>query len=124
MRALLRWPAFLCMGFIYWLSSLEPGEIPGTPVPHLDKVVHALLYALLLLCFHPPPKARCEPVKWLPYAVAASLVYAVCDELHQSWVPGRTPEILDLLADAAGVGGAAGLARTRWLRRLAYRILA
>jgi len=32
-----------------------------------------------------------------------SLVYAILDELHQFFVPLRTPDIMDLLVDSAGI---------------------
>ena len=42
----------------------------------------------------------------LPWAIGA--LYAVSDELHQSFVPGRSCELRDMLIDACGV--AAGVA--------------
>ena len=35
--------------------------------------------------------------------LAVGWAYAVLDEWHQSFVPGRNPDIADWLADAAGV---------------------
>ena len=55
--------------------------------------------------------------------MVALAVFALTDELHQAWVPGREPEVLDLLADAIGILLGALLARGRWLQSLAYRIL-
>ena len=40
-------------------------------------------------------------------AIAAwgiATAYGVTDEYHQSFVPGRTPDVADVLADAAGAG--------------------
>ncbi len=31
------------------------------------------------------------------------LMYAISDELHQALVPGRSPDIFDIMADMAGV---------------------
>lgn len=33
---------------------------------------------------------------------ALALLYALSDEFHQSFVPGRHPDVLDILTDAAG----------------------
>ena len=38
---------------------------------------------------------------WIPWAAGA--VYAVTDELHQAFVPGRSCELRDMLIDACGV---------------------
>ena len=36
------------------------------------------------------------------WAVLLAVVYGATDEWHQSFVPGRTPELRDLFADAVG----------------------
>ncbi len=42
--------------------------------------------------------------RWLKYFLAATvcLVYAVSDEIHQAFVPGRGPQITDVFLDFAG----------------------
>lgn len=58
-------------------------------------------------------------------AFAGAVLYGVTDEWHQSFVPGRQPDILDIATDA--IGAATGLfvidriTRTRWLGRLIPR---
>ena len=37
-------------------------------------------------------------------AFAAAVWFAVTDEIHQAWVPGRTVDTMDFIADAAGAG--------------------
>ena len=73
-------------------------------------------------------------------AAALAAVYGVSDELHQSFVPGRTADGADVVADAVGAvlgagagtwtlaaldrwarGAGAHLALARWLRRPASR---
>ncbi len=49
---------------------------------------------------------------WIPWAIGA--VYAVSDEIHQYFVPGRSCEVRDMIIDACGV--AAGVAIV-WYRR-------
>jgi len=57
-----------------------------------------------------------EPLRVPPVllALTAVLVFALLDELHQAFVPGRQPSLRDILSDL--VGGAAGI--------LAYRLVA
>ena len=109
---------------IHYLSSLEPAELaaPVLPVPHADKGVHAVLFALLLCSFRAWRGWRRTPVEWLPGACAACLVVAGGDEWHQSFVPGRQSDVADFLADAVGIGLAAGV-WAHWSRARAHRRL-
>ncbi len=45
-------------------------------------------------------------------------LYAVTDELHQAFVPGRTPSVGDWVADAMGaaLGAVVALGVARWAR--------
>lgn len=49
--------------------------------------------------------------RWM-LAFALAVLYGVSDEWHQSFVPGRTPDILDVLIDA--LGAACGLIVIGW----------
>ena len=53
--------------------------------------------------------------KHLLYAWTAGVLYAVSDEVHQHFVPGRSCEIRDILIDAAGV--AAGILCMKVIQR-------
>lgn len=41
-------------------------------------------------------------IKSFVYGVAVCMIYAVIDEIHQMYVPGRTPLVTDVLIDTAG----------------------
>lgn len=56
----------------------------------------------------PPPRRRAFALSF-----AMALAYAVSDELHQSLVPGRGGEIVDVGYDVAGIAAALGFI---WLR--------
>ncbi|PZA07390.1 VanZ family protein [Meiothermus sp. PNK-Is4] len=81
------------MGGIFYLSS-QSGERVGIPSPW-DKFVHAGVYGLLgwLLA-----KGSGSP-RW---GWAIAVAYGLSDEFHQSFVPGRQADVLDLLADSVG----------------------
>ena len=85
-------------------------------------VLIATVYAALLSCFRGWRGWRREPREWLPGAIAASLVAAAGDEWHQGAVPGRSPDLLDLLADSLGIALAA-FAWACWARRPRHRSL-
>ena len=46
--------------------------------------------------------------KMAVYSLAFSVIFAVTDEIHQAFVPGRGPALKDVLLDA--VGAALGIA--------------
>jgi VanZ family protein len=111
----MRWaPALLWMLVLFFSSGT-----PGSQVPHfgsLDYFVkkggHILGYAVLGLLYRralgPNGGAglRSSGTAWL-----LAVAYAMADEFHQSFVPGRHPALLDVLWFDGG-GAALGL----WLR--------
>lgn len=103
----------LAIGIFLESSSSDIGSmLPNLP-PGSDKVVHAFSYALLSACL---TLATARP----SVAVAGASLYGLSDEFHQSFVPGRTPDVFDLVADVGGaVIGALCVVFLR--RRLARR---
>jgi VanZ family protein len=73
-------------------------------VPHLDKVGHAAAFAVLAILAS-VVISQFRPVAFRGLlAVALGLaVYAGLDEYTQGWVPLRTPDPLDWMADVAGI---------------------
>ncbi len=69
-----------------------------------DKVHHTYLYAILgLLTFRALSRWPSPISKWaFLAAIAFNLLYGASDEWHQSFVPNRTPDFFDWLADGAG----------------------
>jgi VanZ family protein len=88
---------------IFVMSSIpDIGPLPGDIS---DKTGHSTAYAVLaLLVLYALADGRVAAVTlrtMLLAAVIASL-YGVTDELHQRFVPGRSPDLLDVRADALG----------------------
>ena len=111
-RSLLLWlPLFLYSGLIFYLSSRPgPRRLP-TALPHRDKVFHVLAYAVwgglfAWAALRTWPGLRLGRVVVL--AGLAGALYGLSDEIHQSLVPSRAADGLDLLADAAGAFLGAG----------------
>ncbi|OSM04326.1 putative VanZ family protein [Magnetofaba australis IT-1] len=92
----------LLSGVIFHLSS-GPITAPMPPIPHIDKAIHASIYALLAisaaLCARHLFTALTRPEWW--GALYAAL-YGASDEWHQTFVPSRYADIWDWLADVAG----------------------
>lgn len=110
-RVLRTLPALAWAAGIWWLSSTPDDGATWLAIswldgPGLDKVAHAGLFGVLAALLR---LAGASPLA----AVAAAIGWGVVDEIHQSFVPGRTPELGDLLADA--VGAVAAVLAVRWL---------
>ena len=104
-------PVIIQMAIIFGASSLsDPGPLPGGMS---DKGGHLIGYVILsVLLLRALSRGRIAGVTWRTalLAILGSTLYGVSDELHQSFVPGRTPDVYDVMADAAGgcVGSALG----------------
>lgn len=98
----------MLMGLIFYLSAQSD---PGPDLPGFGGVIaHFLEYALLAALWTWALAPQLEH-RALGVAAAITFVYALSDEYHQSLVPGRDSDPLDLLVDAAGI--AVGLALSR-----------
>ena len=88
---------------IYYLSSQPMPDI-DLGFSHQDKLLHLGAYGLLGMLLlgsmarHPDGY---RPRQVLLAAVLAAL-YGCSDEWHQSFVPGRMVDVLDLIADSIG----------------------
>lgn len=98
------------MAAIFVLSAQsDPGADPGAVgriLAHAGEF--AVLTALWSWALWPSLGPRATVV-----AVGVSLAYAVADELHQSFVPGRDSDPLDVVVDAIGISVAVFLIRRR-----------
>ena len=104
-QPLSRWlPVVLWAAVIFAFSSVpDLGTGLGTWDFVLRKLAHAAEFAVLGLLLV-RALGRPWPAFWLGAA------YAVTDELHQSFVPGRVGSPLDVAIDAAGVAVGVALA--------------
>lgn len=107
-------PLIAWMGLIFYLSAQ-----PDFPHPEVDwarKVfsngAHLFVFGVLAVLWARALGARRRDL-WI--ALALTVLYALSDEFHQAFVPGRTPDPLDVLVDA--LGAAVGLALWRWRQR-------
>jgi VanZ family protein len=108
------------MALIFFASSVPGDEIT---IHVWDKLLHLTVYAALGVCFLiPMADGRWANVgiKSAALAVALSLLYGMVDEFHQSFTPDRTPDAMDLLADA--LGASIGVTAIVLLRALDRRL--
>ncbi|WP_193771115.1 VanZ family protein [Candidatus Magnetaquicoccus inordinatus] len=109
------WPLLL-LGYsalIYSLSS-APILLPGPGFPLKDKLLHFLGYALLAaLAWQSGRSWQLRASSWYAWGYAA--LYGISDEWHQYYVPGRSAEVADWLADS--LGAACVVALLAWRER-------
>lgn len=110
---------------IFFIS--EESEPPQPPItfPGLDKLEHALAFgilgALAYLALGVRRREGRPDFRPILLAVLVVTLYAVFDELHQSFVPGRDPSFYDGLADAGGAVLAVTLVWKLFKRALSRR---
>ena len=96
-------PAFLYYSLIFSFSS-QSIDLKAD-IPFIDKVIHLIEFAILgfLLSFgcFLSLKYRLKVKAYMTF-LSGTLLGAL-DELHQYFVPGRSTEILDWIADVLGV---------------------
>lgn len=106
-RLFLWGPVVLQMALIFAASSIpDLGPLPGGVS---DKYGHSIGYAILgALLLRAMAQGQLRGVTWGRAAavVVLATMYGVSDEFHQWFVPGRTPDVFDVMADAAGASGA------------------
>jgi VanZ family protein len=110
-------PALVWMAIIFAFSSRHGGGTLGTAEVVLRKLGHAAGYLVLTLLLLRALR-RSGVAGALPLALAGALAYAVSDEWHQSFVPGRSGAARDVAIDGIGVGLAALVATRTRLRQL------
>lgn len=95
----------LIAGMIFLASSRSRVAAPDLHILPVDKVAHFGIYGLLgtLLC------RTGRDWRAGMWAVLGASVFGVSDEFHQSFVPGRSVDVLDWAADTLGAALAVSL---------------
>ena len=113
-----RWRPPLAWAGVILVATSWPSSSLGNQVTGADKVAHLGLYGVLgflvaraLLL----PRRRVVMVA----ALAWITVFAMLDEVHQHWIPGRDASIADWAADV--LGATLGLLAATYLFSLAPR---
>lgn len=109
----------------YTEAYLQDANVPIRKLAHMfEFAVLAVLYQTALVgSLMPPREAEQERVaeqksenslKNYLFAFALAVLYALTDEWHQAFVPGRSASLLDSGVDA--IGALVGLSAVYWLR--------
>jgi len=105
-----RYPALvlLWMGLIFCLSSIPHLSIDGLGDIGNQisrKSIHIIVYGILMfLIWHSFPRLDKELYKKIALFGFLALAFAVSDEFHQAFVPGRCGNVKGFLFDFMGIG--------------------
>ena len=94
-------PVVLYMAAIFYVSSLPQPPMPPSP----DKPWHAIAYlgfAVVVVRAIAGGLPRRVDGRIAGLAIAIAVTYAATDEVHQLFVPGRSADVADWIADTAG----------------------
>ncbi len=103
------------MAILFAASSQAAVEAPPL-FPGIDKLMHMGAYAVLGLLFLFSIRNWRKRLTWKTVALVtlAVTLYGITDEFHQSFVPGRHPDLADVMADALGGFLAVTVVKIRW----------
>jgi VanZ family protein len=116
-------PLFLWTFLIFFGSSLPPAQASDNGLIDfaVHKLAHLLEYGILYLLYYKSVVGNIwekRPDK-IFQALLFVAVFGAADEYHQSFVPGRSPRVADVIIDF--LGGLSGLFVWWSLRRLAQK---
>jgi VanZ family protein len=96
-------PVILWMGVIFFISSIPHLKSPFEWDYLYRKAAHVAEYVILavLLCRAWRGSGVRAPA-YVLLALGTAVLYAMTDEFHQGFVPGRTASALDVLIDSTG----------------------
>ncbi len=111
------WVALFAQALMGMLMFVPMPASAGPPsLPHLDKLVHAAVWAMLAVCTWRLGPSRWSRARWCVILVLLLALEGVLVELLQGLSPTRSADPLDALADWVGavIGGVSCLI---WGRR-------
>jgi len=103
-RVLLPLGFFIFISFIIYLADTANYNFAFRLIGHIpygDKVMHGLLYGIMALFLN--YGLNYKSFKTLQMGAVIVLTFAILEEISQYWIPSRTFDLGDLLADVVGV---------------------
>ena len=98
-------PVAFWVAFIFFLSSISDLKTGLEFDFILRKIYHAVEYFILVFLLYRAfaGSFNMNTVRLFIYPAVISFLYAISDELHQLFVPGRNCSIWDVLIDTFGI---------------------
>ena len=97
---------FVATGICIYFSSQENIKLPD--LQQIDKILHLVAYFIyglslqvfLIALFS---NKEIKKKKYMILTIIIGFLFAISDEIHQYFVPGRSADIFDLLIDWVGI---------------------
>lgn len=86
------------MAVIFAMSSVPGGAVPG----RFGNLAHVLEYAVLGAALYAALRRAGRDARAAAVAILVAAAYAVTDEYHQTFVPGRVADVADWGLDVLG----------------------
>ena len=108
MRIILPLGFFLFIGFIIFLADTADHNFAFELIGHIpygDKAMHGLLYGTMALLLNYGLNFKSKKIFGFNMQIGAIIVltFAGLEEITQYWLPSRTCDVYDFLADGVGV---------------------
>lgn len=105
-RKMLRWSPAVIMMILIFIASGTPGdEMPvfGAIDFIVKKGGHMIGYAMLAVaCYLAAYRTNRNRVRSSVLSLCLAVTYAASDEYHQSFIPGRSAQVMDVGIDSVG----------------------
>ncbi|MDD2388812.1 MAG: VanZ family protein [Desulfobacterales bacterium] len=102
---ILFWLPLILFCIVIFIMSSHPAPKHIPKVIHIDKVLHFMGYAVLGILFFRALSTlpAISSIRLLiTLSILFSTFYGLSDEIHQYFIPHRSSDVFDLLADALG----------------------
>ncbi len=111
-----RWlPPLAWAALILAASSIPQGHLPE--VRGVDKLAHLGMYGVLGFLTARAASAGSRPWRLFMLVLVGISVFGALDEWHQQFIPGRSADAHDWLADTLGAGFGSMISVAAFLRR-------
>ncbi len=105
-----------------WIGTDRIVVAIGIANHYVRKIAHFMIYAILaVLVYNLMASYGIKRSKVVLFAALVCLAYAISDEIHQIYVPGRAGQLKDVLIDFSGSVSALGTIYLLFGRRVKYK---
>ena len=96
-------PPLLWAAFILVVTSIPGADLPRVDFHASDKLVHATMYGIFAWLASRSLLRTGRPMRFVIMLVVVGIAaFGALDEWHQQFIPGRSMELFDWMADTSG----------------------